>query len=238
MSKKNINFIQGSGFLAKAFKKKLPFFKKNKIILYVAGISNSLENKNKEFKREFKRIEEFIKSNNKKIVYISTCSIFDKSRNHAYVKNKIKIEKLIKLKVKKYIIIRLPELVGQNKNPNTLVNFFYNKIIKKKKFNLWINAKRNLLDIEDVVKMTIYYVNIYKNKNKVINLLNTKFYYASEVLENLEKITRKKAVFNKKKIKSYKFKIKNELKSKAIRDLGLRFNKSYLNHILKKYYNK
>ncbi len=238
MSKKNINFIQGSGFLAKAFKKKLAFFKKNVIILYVAGISNSLEKRNKEFKREFKRIEEFIKSNDKKIVYISTCSIFDNSRNHAYVKNKIKIEKLIRLKVKKYIIIRLPELVGSNKNPNTLVNFFYNKITKKKKFNLWINAKRNLLDIEDVIKMTLYYVNIYKNKNKVMNLLNTKFYYASEILENLEKITKKKALYNEKKVKSYKYKIKNELNSRAIKKLNLKFNKSYLNHILKKYYNR
>ena len=131
MVKNNINYIEGSGFIAKKFKKYSSFFKKNNCILYAAGVSNSLQNKKKEFEREIQRINKFIKINKKKIIYVSTYSIFDKSRNHKYVKNKIKIEKIIKKKVEKYIIFRLPEVVGSNKNPNTLVNSL--KVLFKKK---------------------------------------------------------------------------------------------------------
>ena len=43
MLKKKDEFIIGSGFIATKFKKYLKFIKKNKVIIYAAGISNSLE---------------------------------------------------------------------------------------------------------------------------------------------------------------------------------------------------
>ena len=202
MVKNNINYIEGSGFIAKKFKKYSSFFKKNNCILYAAGVSNSLQNKKKEFEREIQRINKFIKINKKKIIYVSTYSIFDKSRNHKYVKNKIKIEKIIKKKVEKYIIFRLPEVVGSNKNPNTLVNFLYKKIKKRKKFYLWINAKRNLIDIDDVVKFIIFFIKLNQNKNKVINLLNPNFNTPIDIVNELEIILNKKAIYKIKKLKN------------------------------------
>ena len=37
----NLSNIVGSGFIAKSFKSKNRFFKKNKCLLYAAGVSNS-----------------------------------------------------------------------------------------------------------------------------------------------------------------------------------------------------
>ena len=47
-------FIIGNGFLGKKFKKYLNFLKKNQIIIYVAGISNSSERNQVKLNREIK----------------------------------------------------------------------------------------------------------------------------------------------------------------------------------------
>ena len=108
MSKKINKVIEGSGFLAKKFEKYSTFLKKKNVIIYAAGVSNSLSTNKLLFKKELNRFENFCKSNKKKLIYISTTSIYDKSRNNSrYIKNKIKIEKIIKKKVKNYLIMSL-----------------------------------------------------------------------------------------------------------------------------------
>ena len=53
----NLSNIIGSGFIAKSFKKKNNFFKKNKCILYAAGVSNSKNKDQKLFKKDFLRLK-------------------------------------------------------------------------------------------------------------------------------------------------------------------------------------
>ena len=109
---------------SKKFKKYLNFLKKNQIVIYVAGISNSSEKNPIKLKREIKEIRKFCKIYREKLIYISTYSIIDNNRlKKQYVKNKIKIKKIIRKKIKRYVIIRLPEIVGKNNNPYTLTNF-------------------------------------------------------------------------------------------------------------------
>ena len=166
MLKKKDQFIIGSGFIAIKFKKYLKFIKNNKIVIYAAGISNSLEINKSNLDREISKLKIFIKSNKKKLIYISTYSVNDYSRkNKLYVKNKIKIERIITQKSKEYIIIRLPEIIGKNKNPHTLTNFFYNSIKKNKPLKIFNNSQRNLLDIDDAIKNCIKIIK--ENKKKI-----------------------------------------------------------------------
>ena len=72
MLKKRERFIIGSGFIAARFKKYHKFLKKKKIIIYAAGISNSLEVNKKNLEREVLKIKNFIHNNKKKLIYIST----------------------------------------------------------------------------------------------------------------------------------------------------------------------
>lgn len=229
MISKQKPLIIGSGFIAKKFRKYSKFFKKNGVIIYAAGISNSLETNTKNFKKEINRFEKFYKSCKKKIIYISTYSVNDYSRlSKRYVKNKIKIEKIITKKVGNYLIIRLPEIVGNNNNPHTLTNFLYNNIKYEKKFNLFINTKRNLLDVDDAISKAIKLIKVHKYKNKIVNLLNKKFYSPNHVLLELEKILRKKAIYKVKKINKshWRLKINHYVKT----------DKNYLKRILKRYY--
>ena len=182
-------FIIGNGFLAKKFKKYLNFLKKNQIIIYVAGISNSSERNQVKLNREINEIRRFCKINREKLIYISTYSIIDRSRlKKQYVKNKVKIEKIIRKKIKRYIIIRLPEIVGKNNNPYTLTNFFYKNIRSNKTFLLYDKTKRNLLDVDDAIKNIIKLIKVLKKENKIINLLNKNFYTPRQIVEVFEKI--------------------------------------------------
>ena len=158
LKKKQI--IIGNGFLANKFRKYLKLIKNKNITIYAAGISNSSENNKKELIREVKKFKKFSKENLNKVVYISTCSINDSSRfKNKYVKNKLIIENIIKKKFPCYLIIRFPEIIGYNKNPNTLTNFFFNKLISKQLFYLFKNTKRNLIDVEDAIKCSIKIIN-------------------------------------------------------------------------------
>ena len=229
MLNKKDHSIIGSGFIASSFKKYTNFIKKNNIIIYAAGISNSLEVQKKKLDLETSRLKKFMQYNKKKLVYISTYSVNDNSRkNKLYVKNKIKIEKIIKNNNSEYIIIRLPEIIGKSKNPNTLTNFFYNNLIKNKPFKVFKNSRRNLLDIDDAIKNCIRIIKINKSRNKIINLLNKKFYTPLQIVKNFEKILNKKGIYKFNNTKLMKWNLKN--------NFFFYSKENYLIKTLKKYY--
>ena len=127
------------------------------------------------------------------------------------------------------MIIRLPEIIGNNKNPYTLSNFFYNKINKFEKFILYQGAKRNILDIDDAIKNSIKLIKLKTTKNDVVNLLNYQFYTPFQIVKTFEKILNKKANFKIKKIDKKNWFLKNNFKIKT--------KNIYLFKTLKKYYS-
>jgi len=235
MNKKTKNIV-GSGFLANQFKQYSNLINKLNICIYVSGVSNSLCINRKFLDRDFNRIKNFIKLiNNQKLVYISTCTIFDPSRNKSkYIKNKIKIEKHIRKKVSNYTIIRLPELVGVSKNKNTLTNFLYNNILNSKKFVAYVNSKRNLLDVNDAIKLCFFFLN-YSNK-KIINIANLKSYNVVDIISIFKNILEILPIYEPKNIKFSNFKLKNSINKNILKKNKIIINKHYLNKIIKKYY--
>ena len=156
MDIENQNSIIGSGFISKNFEKYHEFFKKLSIKLYAAGISNCYATINLYLKRQDKIID-FSKIPKIRRYYILVLVQFMiHLNNNLYVKHKLNIENFIKDNFQKFLIVRLPEVVGKNSNEHTLVNFFYNKI--EDKFDLWSNANRSIIDIEDVVKILIDFI--------------------------------------------------------------------------------
>ena len=237
MKNKNLNII-GNGFLAKKFKKHNSFFKEKNYFIYLAGVSNSSEKNSNNFKRDFNRIKLFIKKiKNSKLIYVSSCSIFDPNRrNSLYLKNKIKIEKYIKKKINNFLIIRLPEIVGKSKNKNTLTNFFYSKIKNNNKFILYANAKRNLLDINDAIKLVLYFLQS-DIKEKFLNISNLKFTNSLEIIKTFERLLKKKAnyIISNKKHKPWK--INTFINKNILKKNKIIIKNNYLFKTLKKYYS-
>ena len=77
-----------------------------------------------------------------------------------------------------------------------LTNFFYNNLIKNKPFKVFKNSRRNLLDIDDAIKNCLKIIKINKKKNKIINLLNRRFYTPLQIVSSFEKILKKKVFMN------------------------------------------
>ena len=229
--------IKGRGFVAKNFKKTLRLLKKNNAIIYAAGISNSKIKSKSALKRELNEIKNFRKYLDKKtLIYISTCSVNDNSRNKSlYVKNKIKIENFIKKDFNKFIILRFPELVGRSKNPNTLFNYFKNKIKNKKKFSVFAGVKRNLLDIDDAIKISKFIIKNKKNYNKVFNVINKHFYNPLKIVKIFETELKIKANYTIIKKKKKKWKMNYKQIRKIVAQANIDFDYNYCEKLIKKY---
>ena len=236
MKKKKI--IYGNGFIAKKFSIFNNILKKRKIVLYAAGISNSQENLKKNLSREINLFKNFYKKNrNNKIIYISTCSVNDNSRNKSkYIKNKIKIEKFIKTKFKKFIILRLPELIGRSNNKNTLINYFFYMIKNKKKFYLFKNTKRNVLDIDDVLKISKHVILDKKINKKIICLSNKFFYTPQNIVKLIEQKLSIEAKYQLKSSINQHWKLSDKSVLKYVKKAKIKFNKNYLQKALNKYF--
>ena len=234
--------IIGNGFIAQNFQNKIKIIKKLKLAIFASGVSNSLTFNNYDFLREKKKIANYKnKINNKTLVYISSCGVFDPSRNQKpYFTHKLEMENLVKTNFKKFIIIRLPEIIGLSLNKNNLVNFLYDKIKNDKKFTLYFNSKRNILDINDAITLSLACIEKKMNKKKInfeINVANRKFYLVSKIVSAIEVITLRKAKFVKKKISNSNWRFTNSIDRKLIKRLNIQFNKFYLNNVIKKYYS-
>jgi nucleoside-diphosphate-sugar epimerase len=238
--KKNLsNTIIGSGFIAKSFYSHLDKLKKLNICLYAAGVSNSQSSNNQLLEKDKNRIIDFSKTHDqtKKLVYISTCSAEDPSRNqNPYVKNKLYIEKILSNSFDNFLIIRFPEVVGKNSNNTTLINFFYNNIKSKKKFEIWTKAKRNIIDIEDAVFLTLNFLENSNLNNTTINIANPFSYNVQDIVKNIESLINIKASYKLIDAGSDDWNIDISKISETIKNNKNIFGKNYLYKILKKYY--
>ena len=230
--------IFGNGFIAKNLKQiRLP----EKFFIYAAGVSNSNIKQKKIYNREINQFKKIIKKINprKILIYISSLSVENKNlQKDKYVKNKLIIEKIIKNEVPKYIIIRLPQVVGKNHNKHTLVNFIYNTFKKGKNFYLWKNSKRNLIDIDDVVKILRAYLLNSPKINSTINIFNPKSISVRNIIKifseiSLKKITIKELKMENKNINLKSLTKKTLLPKKYFKNIN---NNLYIKKILNKYY--
>ena len=230
--------IIGKGFIAKNLLKINSIINQNGWIVYAAGISNSQTKSKKQFIKEIKLFKNFTKKNYKnKIMYISTADISNNLKNKTkYVKNKIKIEKIIKKNFNHFVILRIPQLIGKSNNKNTLINFFYNRIKEKKKIIVFKNVKRNILDIDDVIKMIQVLIMNKKVNKKTITLSNKNFIKPIEIIKILEKRLKKNANYILIKTKKQNWNLNFNQNIVYFRNAKINFGKDYLVKAVKKYY--
>ena len=221
--------IIGNGLLGSAFIE----FDLPEVIFFASGVSNSSEISEKEFNREENLIHKILEDNpQKQFVYFSTCSIYDSSKNGSpYVLHKLKMEQIIINIASNYLILRVSNAVGKGRNPNLLMNYIYSSILNKKKITIHKNAKRNLIDVEDVVKISH---NIISNniKNKIINIAFKENIAIENLVNNFEKILKTKTEKEYIEIgESYSIDIQNIKAYFRNTDVN-----NYLENIINKYY--
>lgn len=189
--------IIGNGLLANAFR---AFKNDRNNIIFASGVSNSKETNLDEYLRELNLLNKTIDQLKKHqcLVYFSTTSIYDKDmHNNLYIKHKLELEQMIQKRVNDYYIFRLPEVVGNGGNEKNIVNYIFNSIRNEQPFEIWVNACRRLIDIDDIVRIITQIIQEKESINKIINITTDYKTSIEEIQKILEKLMSKKAIVKK-----------------------------------------
>lgn len=179
--------IIGQGMIANAFKNCK--VKDDNLLIFGSGVSNSLELSESEFKREKNLLLDVLKTYpQKKIVYFSSCAVG--LIDTPYYLHKQAMENIVIEKAELYLICRLPQVVGITQN-STLVNHIATCIRTKKTIKVISNAKRNLIDIDDAVRITIL---LSSCSNLIINITNGIMVPINDLIQLLSSILKIKPI--------------------------------------------
>ena len=183
--------IIGNGLIANSLKN----IDSEDLVFFASGVSNSLENKSSEFERDFSLLKATLENNRTaKFIYFSTLSINDQSKQDSlYVLHKKEIENYIKNYAENYLILRIGNIVGKGGNPNTLFNFLNTQITNDRQFVVHSNARRLLIDIDDI--SNFLKSNCADIKNEIINCAYPYYYNLKEIIEVIQIKTDKKAIY-------------------------------------------
>lgn len=145
--------IVGKGLLARAFE---PHFGKDSdVVVFASGVSNSLETRASEFAREQTLLCRLLGSEARRFVYFGSCGVTAAEPDLTpYMKHKLAMESLV-LSAPHGLVLRLPQVVGRTENHHTLTNFLRDHIVSGEHFTVWAHAERNLIDIDDIVKIGV-----------------------------------------------------------------------------------
>ncbi|MBT7521672.1 MAG: NAD-dependent dehydratase [Nitrospina sp.] len=225
--------IIGSGLLARAFASL--FSGSRESCVYAAGVSNSNCSDQREFDRERDRL--MIAMEQHRLVdlflYFGTCSA-NGSLDSPYVQHKIKMEKTV-AEHPRYLILRLPQTAGKTANPHTLLNYIFTRIIRSERFQIWSNARRNIIDVDDVVKIAAGLALEEGVRRDCINVANFSDYSMSDVVTIMEKVVGKKALFDSLD-KGDTYPIDTQRIYRVAQRCSVEFGPEYLETVIRKYY--
>jgi nucleoside-diphosphate-sugar epimerase len=226
--------VVGDGLIAKRF---ATYRDDERYLVFASGVSNSKNTDDHLYKREADLLLQCLNNNTgKTFIYFSTCSFYDnEEQQSSYVLHKKVMEDLIKEKAGRYYIFRISNLAGHTNNPNTILNFFYNHIVKQSPFSLWVNTWRNLIDIDDAFMIMDYIIVKSFFKNSIINIANTENYPVKAIVTAIEQALHLQADYTSID-KGHFFSIDTSAILPVVNQLKINFDENYLPGIINKYF--
>ena len=227
--------IIGTGMLAKAVQS----IDNESCLFFCSGVSNSNEENVEKYEREVQLLEQSFGTKQKLIYFSSYFVNFDSFLKRKYYRHKSNIEGLILNNFSNFLIFRLPQIIGFSTNKNTLTNFLYDAIVSNSTINVFKNAKRNVIDIDDVVKVVNLAINQNLFNDQIVNLVGLKNYSVDDIIFLLEQVTNKRAIKKQSIIEEpdYEILISEQMIS-LYQLLNIQFDHLYLERIIKKYYTE
>ncbi len=228
--------VTGNGLVAKRFEW---YNGDNNFLVFASGISNSKTKNPEAYNREMNLLKETIEQHDtKSLVYFSTCSIYDPGeKGSAYVQHKMQIEDLIQTRVKQYHIFRVSNLAGRSSNPNTLLNYFFNHVKSGTNFDLWTNACRNLIDIDDAYLIIDHILKNNLFPNRIINIANPENHPVRKIISAIESFLNIRSNYIEID-RGFCFDIDTSSIHPVIKEKRIPFNPEYLQNLLNKYYRQ
>jgi nucleoside-diphosphate-sugar epimerase len=228
--------IVGSGVVATAFTPHLLSLRDT--CIYAAGVSNSTCTDRSEFSRDQNRLQSAIDRMNRGtlLVYFSTCSVLDPAdTKNRYALHKRALEE-VAASHSRHLIVRLPQVAGYSNNPHTILNFLHDRIVRSEKFDLWIGASRNIIDVDDVANIVTDLVVRGQCEGETVNVANSRNHNMREIVAVLESLTAKRA-YPTLVDRGGEFHIDTQSIQPNLEHLGIKFDSEYLTRTLRKYYS-
>lgn len=222
--------IIGNGLLANAFRG--TYGDRGDIMIFASGVSNSAETDPAQFLREETLLRQCV-SPHITTVYFSSCAVAT-DETSAYIDHKRKMEELV-LKVPGNLVIRLPQVVGRSNSPSTISNYIVERIRNDEPFEIWIQAERNLIDVEHVVSIAEAMIDQYQLRNQVATIATDRNVTVLKIVNALERILGKRANVTK-AVRGESLPIDRTLSLAIARKLGIEFDDGYLERTLRRYY--
>lgn len=163
--------VIGNGLISRAFD---DYFGSEYYLIFASGVSDSNENRDSEYQREFDLIKSNL-SNKSKFIYFSTINTGDRK----YFLHKRNMEKYIIENSNNYLIFRLPNIVGHGGNQNNLFNYLNKKIMNEEIIKVQ-NVYRSLVDVHDMKNICKY---CFFLKNKILEISGIETIKVSEIVE-------------------------------------------------------
>lgn len=227
--------IVGDGMLARAFR---PAFGEDRdVLVFASGVANSCETDVAAFVRETALLERACASavNDPLIVYFSTCSIEDPERGGSpYILHKLAMERQVQ-DAKRFLVLRLSQAVGHTRNPFTLANFLHTRIGGGRRFPVWQNAWRNLIDVDHVASIAEAMVREHGFVNRTVDIANPTPVRVLDLVAAFERLLGVQAKFDPVD-RGTRVEIDARESAAIAASLGIDFGGEYLMQTLAKYY--
>ncbi|MBS0570191.1 MAG: NAD-dependent epimerase/dehydratase family protein [Proteobacteria bacterium] len=227
--------IIGSGLLARSF---APYAGDlSNVCIYAAGVSNSSCTDQREFFREYERLTTALQGvePGTLFVYLSTCSIGDPEANSMpYVRHKLAMEEVAR-RHQQHLVLRLPQLAGSTPNPHTLLNYLYARIARSERFQVWGGAKRNIIDVDDVVLIARALLLNEHATGETVNVASPQCHTMFEIIKAMELVLGTPALFDT-VARGNAYTIDTRRIANAVKHSGVCFPDTYLQRVIRKYY--
>ena len=226
--------VIGNGLMAQAFYR---YMNDDDIFIFASGVSSSKFCTAYDCAREEALLRKSLDKCGDKIlfVYFSSCSIASSNLvSDIYHTHKKKMEEIIQMNAKRYAIFRLPNVVGRVVNLDTLFYYLVDKVKRQEAFELWSGAKRNIIDIDDVVNIVNNIIDDNIFINEITNVANLNDVTVDEIVYEIAKHLGADVKYSKIEYNDNYF-IDTTKVHPLFDRLGLNFNANYLERIVKKY---
>ncbi|MBC7872969.1 MAG: NAD(P)-dependent oxidoreductase [Ferruginibacter sp.] len=227
--------VIGNGLLARRF---VSYKNNDRFLVFASGVSNSKTKNPELYKREIALLQKSINDHPEKIfIYFSTCSIYDPDeKKSAYVLHKLNIENIIRASAGQYFIFRVSNVAGTSSNPNTLLNYFHYHIKNGVNFDLWINACRNIIDIDDLFFIADHLLQHATPPAEPVNIASPFNHPVSEIVSAIECFLDTKSNYIEVN-KGSCFEIDLSVIRPVLQQSPVQFDNDYLAKLLAKYFN-
>lgn len=178
--------IVGRGMIATAFCTGL--VRNRSLVVFASGVSNSACVDQELFRREQNLLTSTLAKagGDRPFLYFGTCSVFDPDAlDRPYVRHKLAMEALA-LSHPTGLVVRLPQVVGPQAPPNTLLTSMVARIRAGQEVQIWDQAVRNLVDVDDVVRIVDAWLSLPLPPGRVLNVANPRSVKVTELVQTIE----------------------------------------------------